>query len=116
MLDVLYVRLRLRDTTAPWIANFLLSHPRYFLRDHQKIAQDCTGFRFVFKARHGAHSSVMYLLPQRPEDKQDGMMISYRGPNLCHKKTGTAVQAVPEKTATETRFSATVAPFRPDDD
>jgi len=34
MLEVPHVRLRLHDTTAPWISNFLLSHPRYFLREH----------------------------------------------------------------------------------
>jgi len=33
MLDVPHVRLRLRDNTAPWISNFLLSHPSDFLRD-----------------------------------------------------------------------------------
>ncbi len=50
MLDVPHVRLRLHDTTVPWISNFLHSHPRYFLLDSlgvppvaPRASGSCTG-------------------------------------------------------------------------
>jgi hypothetical protein len=40
MLGVPDVRLRFRDTTAPWKSYFLHSHPKYFLRVHHSMRPD----------------------------------------------------------------------------